>query len=202
MVALKPALVYAFDVDGVVICGRPTDGKPWATDLETDTGVSLPALREHFFEVYWRDLVVGRADLIPALDAALNSMGAPIDAQALQDYWFRQDSKVNAPAIAMIKDLRNAGKRVVLATNQDQSRARYLMDDLNLKAHVDAVYASGDLGVAKPDAAFFNHITAVENVTPTDIMLLDDRIKNIDAAAALGWQTHHVTTPLDLPTSY
>jgi putative hydrolase of the HAD superfamily len=55
------------------------------------------------------------------------------------------------------------------------------------------IFASGPLGVKKPDGAFFAAIEAWAGHAPQDILLIDDAEKNILAASARGWQTFHFT---------
>lgn len=51
------------DVDGVLVSGRPSDGRHWATSLETDLGLRFEILQDAFFKRYWDEIVTGRADL-------------------------------------------------------------------------------------------------------------------------------------------
>jgi len=57
------------DVDGVLVNGRPQDGKHLFTDLEADLGVSRSLLQAAFFDVYWQQIVVGKDALKPRLSA-------------------------------------------------------------------------------------------------------------------------------------
>lgn len=47
------------DVDGVLVCGRPLDGKPWASTIEADLGLKPSDLDREFFIPYWNDIVIG-----------------------------------------------------------------------------------------------------------------------------------------------
>ena len=55
------------NVDGVLVDGRPEDGKHWQTFLEHDFGITPELLRQEFFEPYWEDIVLGRAALMDHL---------------------------------------------------------------------------------------------------------------------------------------
>jgi hypothetical protein len=59
------------DVDGVLVDGRPEDGRHWQTSIGEDLGFSSAALHEHFFVPYWEDIVVGRTGLMEHLPTAL-----------------------------------------------------------------------------------------------------------------------------------
>jgi putative hydrolase of the HAD superfamily len=41
------------DVDGVLITGRPPDGRHWAADLEADLGLGFENLQTAFFKPFF-----------------------------------------------------------------------------------------------------------------------------------------------------
>lgn len=180
------------DVDGVLI----TCEKHWSVDLEAVFDFDVHALQTHFFKPYWADIVTGRDMLLPRLADALRAIGSAVKAADLRDYWFENDSMLNQPLLAWVAAHRSAGHRVMLATNQDRSRANYLMTHLGLSMHCDGIYASGHIGLAKPDPGFFAHIENAEARRPSDLFLIDDSPKNIAAARAAGWQGHLYDGPL------
>nr|WP_321512393.1 HAD family phosphatase [uncultured Hyphomonas sp.] len=51
---------------------------------------------------------------------------------------------------------------------------------------------SGDIGLVKPDPAIFAHtLEKLGNPAPGEVFFIDDSEKNIAAADALGFRTHH-----------
>ncbi|MEO0905426.1 MAG: HAD-IA family hydrolase, partial [Pseudomonadota bacterium] len=54
----------------------------------------------------------------------------------------------------------------------------------------DRRYISGHMGVIKPDAEIYAQVEADCGVPPAALLFADDRIDNINMAAARGWQTH------------
>src|SRR5690348_10296813 len=120
------------DVDGVLIDGRPEDGRHWQTSLEDDLGFSSDSLREHFFAAHWDDIVLGRAGLMERLRATLQQIAPHVSAESFVAYWFERDSRVVAPLLLELSAIRAAGIRVYLATNQEHLRAAYLMETLRL----------------------------------------------------------------------
>lgn len=167
-----------------------TGEKHWSVDLEAVFDFDVQALQRHFFKPYWADIVTGRDVMLPRLTDALRAIGTAVKAADLRDYWFENDSTLNEPLLAWVVAQRSAGHRVMLATNQDQSRADDLMTRLGLSAHCDGIYASGHIGLAKPDPGFFAYIQNAEARTPSDLILIDDSPNNIAAARAAGWQAH------------
>lgn len=179
------------DVDGVVVNGRPEDGRSWATDLERDLGISLERLRTCFFDPHWEAIVTGEADLLAVLEACMPALAPEQTAQGLLDYWFETDSTVDEAVLAACGELRRRGVAVYLATNQDHLRARHLMDDLGLRDHVDGMIYSAEIGARKPQRAFFDAALKMSGTRPDRTLLLDDTKANVDAARAAGWHAIH-----------
>src|SRR3954447_26667935 len=143
------------DVDGVLVDGRPEDGRPWPTSLEEDLGFASETLHEEFFAPYWENIVLGRAGLMEHLLAALQKIAPQVSPAHFVSYWFERDSRLVAPLLQELAFIRSAGIRVYLATNQEHLRAAYLMENLGLAEQVDGMFYSARLGVRKPDREFF-----------------------------------------------
>jgi len=58
--------------------------------------------------------------------------------------------------------------------------------------------ASGRELVMKPDPAIYRIVCERFGLAPGDILFVDDSARNIEAAAALGFDTHHFTDPVAL----
>ncbi|MEG6508193.1 HAD-IA family hydrolase [Methyloligella sp. 2.7D] len=179
------------DVDGVVVNGRPEDGKSWATDIERDLGIAPDRLREIFFEPHWPDIVIGRTPLLEALEACLPALSASVTAQDFIAYWFAKDSALDDAVLADCAELRARGMRIFLATNQEHLRARHLMEQLGLRDHVDGMIYSAAVAARKPSRAFFDAAAAHSGAAPENIVLIDDTKANVDAARETGWQAAH-----------
>lgn len=179
------------DVDGVLVDGRPEDGRPWHTSLEEDLGFSSETLHEMFFAPYWENIVVGRAGLMEGLTAALARFAPHVSPAELVSYWFEKDSRLAAPFLRELSLVRSAGIRVYLATNQEHLRAAYLMEELRLAEHVDGIFYSAALGARKPDVEFFKKVQAGVELPGEEILLIDDDHRNIEAAVRVGWQALH-----------
>jgi putative hydrolase of the HAD superfamily len=184
---MPTAKVLMLDVDGVLVTGRPQDGKHLFADLEADLGVSRSLLQAAFFDVYWQQIVVGKVALKPRLSAVLGKIAPQVDAQRLIDYWLVNDSRIDADVLAAVDILRQGGTKVFLATNQEHLRARYLMETMGLGARVDGIIYSAALGYRKPMPEFYRLATERAAVVPQQIVLVDDVLANIEAARTAGW---------------
>jgi len=185
--------VLMMDVDGVLVSGRPTDGRHLFAELEADLGLSPDRLRETFFTPYWEAIVTGREGLTERLAPVLATIAPKVSAERLIAYWFENDSRVDHAVLSAVKRYRDRGVPVFLATNQEHLRADYLMRKVGLGAHVDGIIYSAALGYRKPDAQFFERAASVARAAPEDIVLVDDTLANVEAARRNGWHAVHWT---------
>lgn len=155
-----PIRALMVDVDGVVVDGRPEDGRPWQTSIEEDLGFTSAALHATFFAPHWENIVLGRAGMMEHLEQALRTIAPHLSPEEFVSYWFTRDSRRVAGLLVELSRVRSAGIRVYLATNQEHLRAAYLMVQVGLAEHVDGIFYSARLGVKKPDAEFFTTVQA------------------------------------------
>ena len=188
--AIKALVV---DVDGVLVDGRPEDGRHWQTSIADDLGIDAATLHEQFFVPYWEDIVLGRAGLMEQLTTALPRFAPHVNPATFISYWFERDSRVVTPLLSELSSARAMGVRVYLATNQEHLRAAFLMDDLGLAQHVDGMFYSARLGVKKPAPEFFAKVQSAIELKAADILLVDDSSQNTEAALKAGWQALHWT---------
>ena len=185
--------LYLFDVDGVLLDGRPLDGKPWKSTLKDDLGIDPSELKRLFFKPHWQSIVTGKKKIIPYLDDALHKMETPTTATGLLDYWFSNDGRQVSACVALLEGLHDAGKKVGLATNQEFRRADWIKKAFMGK--FSEFYSSSEIGHAKPDLKFFQAILDSEGCDPSEVAFVDDSLENCNAAAEIGMQIHHFQTP-------
>ncbi|HEX8209074.1 MAG TPA: HAD-IA family hydrolase [Longimicrobium sp.] len=188
-----PIKALMVDVDGVLVDGRPEDGRHWQTSLEEDLGFTPETLQEAFFAPYWEDVVLGCAGLMEHLTTALHRIAPQVSPAQFVSYWFEKDSRLATALLPELSLVRSAGIRVYLATNQEHLRAAYLMEKLGLAEHVDGIFYSARLGAKKPDREFFAKVEAAVGVHGDELLLIDDDRRNVEAALKVGWQALHWT---------
>jgi putative hydrolase of the HAD superfamily len=188
-----PIKALMVDVDGVLVDGRPEDGRHWQASLEEDLGLTSEMLNEVFFAPSWANIVLGRAGLMEHLTTALLRIAPHVSPAEFVSYWFEKDSRLAAALLPEISLVRSAGIRVYLATNQEHLRAAYLMEKLGLAEHVDGIFYSARLGAKKPDMEFFAKVQAAVGLHGDEMLLIDDDSRNVEAALRAGWQALHWT---------
>lgn len=185
-----------FDVDGVLIHGyhaRPELRRCWDENLERDFGISRDRFTREFIQgPFVHSVLTGKQDLKSALARFLPTLGHTGDPEALIRYWLENDSCINIDLIEKIKTLKSSGKtRLFIATNQEHSRAQYLMKNLSFSDYFDDIFHSARIGYLKPNREYFDFIAkelSCEEEEPP--IFFDDTPDVVHAAKKYGWQAY------------
>ena len=91
------------------------------------------------------------------------------------------------PAVTdFLAAMRQAGKRLVLATNAHRKSLTLKMARTRLEPHFDALISSHALGAPKEEQAFWQRLQAVEAFDPARTLLIDDSLPVLAAAREFG----------------
>jgi len=171
-----------FDADGVlqIVPGG------WYAAMESYLG---DRARE-FLHQTWRDelpALAGEGDFLPVLAATLVEYGVtePVDVFC-RDVWHRIERIEES--FAVVEALRRNGYGVHLGTNQEHHRGGHMRTVLGYDDVFDISCYSYDLGVAKPDPAFFTEAARRIGAEPSTILFVDDSVRNVEGALAAGLQ--------------
>ncbi|MEU5842818.1 HAD-IA family hydrolase [Rhodococcus sp. NPDC047139] len=92
---------------------------------------------------------------------------------------------------AIVSFLRKRGVRTALLSNDPGGPAAQWLRDLE-GPFVDCVVLSGDVGVAKPQAASYHAVAQLLGLEPGECVFVDDLFGHVRAAAAAGMVgVHH-----------
>ena len=188
-----------WDFDGVLNVNPGGEVFPWVSDLGEDIGVP-PAAFRRFLNVpgQRRDVLHGWCDLEDRLKGWIADEGLSITAADFLAHWLTADDRPDAEAVGWMT--MSAGRKVI-GTNNPVARKRYIESRTEAGRAAEAVFASGEMGVAKPDPGFFGQIERWAKLAPPRILLIDDNAENCAAARKRGWRAFHFTdrTRADLP---
>ncbi|GAA0614054.1 HAD-IA family hydrolase [Kribbella sandramycini] len=177
---MTPAITTVlFDADGVLQRGT----RDWAARLHA----MAPADGEAFVNDLMRSerpAIVGKEDFPEALAAVLSRWNVtdPLESALEPWHWFAADPEVTA----LIQGLRAAGIGCHLATNQHAYRRDIMAVERNYGALFDQSFYSCDLGLAKPDPAYFQAILAAVDEPASAILFIDDLPANVEGARSVG----------------
>jgi len=127
----------------------------------------------------------------------------PQHAAAIAAYDTRWTETLTGPitgSVDILGELKARGTPLYAITNFNQdkfreTRARYPF----LGAFRDIV-VSGDERVIKPDAAIYRLLLDRNGLKAADCLFIDDSLKNVEGARAVGMMGHHFTSPEALRT--
>ncbi len=167
-----------FDADGV------TQSNPPGWDEQ---------LRQHG-DAFVEDLfaaeapaMVGEREFADVLDEVVRRWQVPVDTEALIAHWRRIEAC--APTLDLVRELRDAGVRCYLASNQHAYRATYMRSSLRYDETFDAEFYSCDLGATKSSPGFFEQVLGRVGLPADEVLLVDDASGYGEVAGALGMRT-------------
>jgi putative hydrolase of the HAD superfamily len=131
-----------------------------------------------------RPALLGQASWLEILPVLLERWGVPhLYDKALQ-VWL---TIVPQPGVRdLVTAMRVEGVRCYLATNQTEHRGRYMVENLGYDALLDGAFWSYELGLAKPDPAFFTTILQQVGLEAGEVLFVDDSVRNVEAARSVG----------------
>ena len=75
---------------------------------------------------------------------------------------------------------------LALISNDSSGWSHYVREKFQLNSYFDVISISGDIGIKKPDERIFRMTLEKLGIPAADCIYVDDRVKNLKAAALLG----------------
>lgn len=173
--------VILFDCDGV-ICPPMR----FAKLLKENYGISREITAE-FFSRTFNPALVGKANVLELLAPYLPQWGWTGTREEFLSEWLTSEKGTSAEVVKLVQELKGAGYRVGLATNQEKNRASYMRKEMGFQELFHHCFISCELGNMKPEHAYFEKITKILDVSPSEIVFVDDQQHYLDAALQIGW---------------
>ncbi|HEY8474487.1 MAG TPA: HAD-IA family hydrolase [Natronosporangium sp.] len=172
-----------FDADGVV---QSSDALyAWLARDHGWSAAQVDAFFQETLQTRW-DYDGTVTGLAPLIAPALASRGCDVPAITFLRKWFTLGAAPDPGALALVAALRRHGTRCVLASNQDLVRARFMDEELGYERLFDDRFYSARVGYAKPDPAYFHAVVTALAADPAELLFIDDRPENVDAARDCG----------------
>lgn len=174
--------IVLFDADGVI--QQTTPG--WRETLAGFTGSDDASVHDSFIaEVFAAEIpaMTGAESFPEALAGVLDRWGIDAAVDDVFKPWTMID--VNPESLTVVRTLRAAGTRCYLATNQTAARAA-VMRELGYDDVFDGQFYSCELGLAKPDPAYFTAILERLDSDGSEVLFVDDLADNVAGAVTAG----------------
>jgi 2-haloacid dehalogenase len=129
----------------------------------------------------FRDVIYETADQYPQIRD---------DIRMWHDNWIEMASPAIEHSVRLMRALQSKGVPVFALTNFGVESFAYAQTEYDFLNEFDRAYVSGHMKVIKPNADIYAQLEADCGIDPKHLLFTDDRLDNIEAAAARGWQTH------------
>lgn len=134
---------------------------------------------------------------------AILSAQHPDHAELIEAFYARWTEMLGgtlAEGVAIFETLETAGVPLFALTNWSAETFPYAWNNYPFLQRFKDVLVSGDEKLIKPDARIYQrmlerirkHYPAAQ---PQQLVFIDDALRNVDAARALGWRAIHHTAP-------
>jgi len=179
MTTLRAVLV---DADGVL--QHPV--VEWREELGERSGEDGPAQARLLDDIARaeRPTMTGEVDLRESLTQVLEEHDSDLEVAEIIETW--HDLEVDEGVLDGVRALARRGLVLALTTNQAEQRAAWMRAHLPYGEVFDRHFYSCEMGVAKPDPAYFTHVLDALGVAPEEALFLDDTAENVESAARLG----------------
>lgn len=151
---------------------------------------------EHDGDHPWHRAERGELDLETARRQIIElgrAQGLDTDLYALFQRMVGNGGGLREALVRYVEQLRESDYRIGLITNNILEFRAHWRAMLPVDALFDVIVDSCEVGLRKPDPAIFEHALRQLGARPQEAIFLDDHIANVQAAAALGMATIHVT---------
>lgn len=171
-----------WDADGVL--QHLPDG--WEASMRPVVGHLVDDVEGFLAEAFAaeRPALTGDARWLEVLPALLERWGIAHAHDDALRVWLTIEPVVATREI--VERLRAAGVRCYLATNQDEHRGRHMHTALGYGDLFDDCFYSYELGLAKPDPAYFAAVLERLALPGDRVLFVDDNAANVEAARSVG----------------
>lgn len=176
----SPIDAVLLDADGVL----QVSPVGWVDDLKA----LVPAERGDEFaqEVFAAEIpaMTGDREFPQVLEEVARRWDLECDLAWLLEHWHRIE--VSAATVDLVAELRSAGMRCYLASNQHAYRAAHMRGGLGYDEVFDGQFYSCELGMTKSSPEFFTRVVDALPAPAEGVLFVDDKVEYVHAAGVAG----------------
>ena len=95
-------------------------------------------------------------------------------------------SHLNPLSVSWVRQLRSAGLQLAVLSNMPPEVKDYLVEHLEVFSYFQHLIFSCDIRQVKPEPGIYQHCLDVLQLSPHEVLFLDDKQQNVDAATDFG----------------
>lgn len=132
-----------------------------------------------------------------------HEMELPLSYEQFSLGWQAVFVAIRPDVIDIMHKLREQGHRVVILSNTNRLHTTFWPDEYpEVKAAVDHIYLSQEMGMRKPEARIYQAVLQAEGFTASDAVFFDDNADNIEGASQCGMTSILVTGKETIPNYF
>ena len=178
----KPSVLF-LDIGGVLLSNG------WGTDSRINAAKKFGF---DFDEMNKRHNLVfnlhesGKISLDVYLETVVFNVSRDFSVQAFKEFMFAQSSALPG-MLDWIRDWkRKTGMRIISINNEGKELNHYRINTFGLYEFFDAFLSSCDVGMCKPNPAFFDLAIAVAHAPASNCLYIDDTLVHVEVARKKG----------------
>jgi putative hydrolase of the HAD superfamily len=183
-----------FDLGAVVVRWRPAVLLSSVLPHRAPTPEAAEPLVREFFQDYqgdWGEFDRGTVSVPELVQRMSERLGlAPGEVQRVVDA-VPDELQPLPDTVDLIERLRAGGHRLYFLSNMPAPYADHLERALPFARWFDGGVFSSRVQRIKPDPAIFRLLAEAQDLSPAQTLFIDDSLRNVEAARALGWHAHH-----------
>jgi FMN phosphatase YigB (HAD superfamily) len=192
----------AWDLSGVFTEEAAHEIGDFATHCDLTTDVWRGVFQQYCdVERAWDRVECGDSTLFAFAEELVRRIGAAggrCDIPRAMKLWGEPDPFTAAKCVrpevmTLARTIRAAGLLTCVCTNNVAEWRPAWQALVPPAAYFDYVFDSSEMGVRKPERAFFERVETQTGCSGSEIFFIDDRSENVFAAAAHGWATWRFT---------
>jgi hypothetical protein len=196
-VARTGDLLVVWDLHGVLLSGQAADQVAFAERVGLAVSV-WQGIRDQYCgrERAWDRVETGTLPLDAfaiELSGRINSAGGRCSVNQAKGIWGSPSPfQASEPNEALLRSIASNRGQVLHAIGTNNVRDwRGLWEPLLDLTLFDWIFDSSTIGHRKPDTGFWAHVEMSTRVSGATVVLIDDRLGNVEAAVAHGWHGIH-----------
>jgi putative hydrolase of the HAD superfamily len=133
---------------------------------------------------------LGRITLEEYLDRTVFYCPRPFSREAFRSFMLAQ-SRVEPEALALVGRLARPGRLLAALNNEGAELNEYRIRTFGLRRYFRLFLSSCYLGLRKPDPQIFRLALQLTQCSPDEVVFVDDRAENVEAARSVGLPAIH-----------
>ena len=122
----------------------------------------------------------------------VNSHTLKENTESLWNTYFRKNAKPNQDVINLAKTIRENSYTMGIISNIEEITHR-VVEDWNVLEHFEHKFMSYQIGFSKPDSRIYEHVIERLPFDPTQMIFIDDKAPNVEAAKRSRINAIHFT---------